>query len=66
MKISEKTLHMIDDLIRVLRFEANTSDCVILQIKSADFDMEMFARKREIYLNEKKIGEITEEIMPFV
>jgi hypothetical protein len=64
--LSQRTLERIDDLVRVLNFEANTGQHVTLQVSQNIFDMESFSRRRLVYLNGQEVGEVVEEIVPFV
>lgn len=65
-KISERTLQMIDDLVRTLNFEVKTGDRVILEVGPKTFTLEDFARRRDIFVNGQRVGEIVDHIDPFV
>ena len=64
--LSQKALQMIDDLIRTLDFEAKTGRKAVLEVGVSTFDMENFARRRDIFLNGQKVGEVIDHIDPFV
>ena len=64
--LSQKTLQLIDDAMRSLDFELKTGNKVNISIGPKVFDMELFARKHQIYVNDQPVGEIIEEIDPFV
>lgn len=59
-------LQVIDDLVRALNFEAKTGQRVTLEVGPNVFDIEEFSRRRVVYVNGQKAGEITEEIAPFI
>ena len=65
-KVSEKTLYMIDDLVRALGFELKTGQSVKISIGPNTFDMENFARKRSIFVNDQNVGDVIDHIDPFV
>lgn len=65
-QISERTLRMIDDVVRTLCFEAKTGKSVTLEVGQNFYEIEDFVRKREIFINGQRVGEVVDEIDPFV
>jgi hypothetical protein len=65
-QVSQVTLHMINDVIHMLNLEAKTGKSVTLEVGQNTFIIEDFVRKREIFVNGQRVGEIAEEIEPFI
>lgn len=65
-QVSERTLQMIDDIIRTLNFEAKTGRSVTLEVGPTTCTLEDFARRRDIFVNGRRVGEIVDQIDPFV
>ena len=64
--LSQKSLFMIDELIRALDFEIKTGKKVSLEIKQGEFDMEKFAKRKIVYVNNLIAGEILDEVDQFI
>lgn len=65
-QISERTLQMIDDVVRALNFEAKTGRSVTLEVGPTVFLSEEFSQKRDVFVNGQKVGEFVDPIVPFV
>lgn len=65
-QVSERTLQMIDDIVRTLNFEVKTGKSVTLGVGPTTYPPDDFVRKRDIFVNGQKIGEIVDEIDPFI
>jgi hypothetical protein len=65
-KVSDRTLQLLVDAIRALDFDLKTGRSANITLGPKTFDMDQFARKYSVYVNDMNVGEVIEEIDPFV
>jgi hypothetical protein len=66
MNLSEKTLHLLDEVMRLINFELKTGRKLEIEISAPFYEPKDFVRKRKVFINGSPVGTVSEEIDPFI